>query len=341
MKSVIYKKIFTILISVILTLTIIEIYLRLVVIKPWKNLKIEDPLINKSNLVLGWKAKEGKYDFLPMHENGNNFSLTIKKNGDRYNGNVNINIKNEILLVGGSFTQGWGVNDKETFSFKLQENYKNYKIYNFGQAGYGTIQSYLLLKEELENFKSPKLIIYGIIQHHEYRNIAHEGWLRTMSLYSSRGSVTTPYGSLDEDNKLIFHSPIGYSNFPFKERSSIITLIEKVYNKLQSKKRVYKKSKSGERIKQQTIVTKETIIKMKEISEKNRSKFIIVNLDWAGSFKIENYRNFFKENKINFLNCSVPLDKKFAIPGDYHVNKQAHTFYKNCLVNYLEKENLL
>ena len=49
MKSVIYKKIFTILISVILTLTIIEIYLRLVVIKPWKNLKIEDPLINKSN----------------------------------------------------------------------------------------------------------------------------------------------------------------------------------------------------------------------------------------------------------------------------------------------------
>ena len=66
------------------------------------------PVINKSNLVLGWKAKEGKYDFLPMHEYGNNFILTIKKNGDRYNGNVNINVENKILLVGGSFTQGWG-----------------------------------------------------------------------------------------------------------------------------------------------------------------------------------------------------------------------------------------
>lgn len=341
MKIRLYKKVITILISIVVTLGIVEIVLRIFVIKPWENLKVEDPLINKRDPILGWKAKEGTYNFLPMHKSGNNFSLTIKQNGERENGNKNIKTKNEILLVGGSFTQGWGVNDNETFSFKLQKKYKDYKINNFGQAGYGSIQSYLLLKEQISKAMSPKLIIYGIIQHHEYRNIAHEGWLRMMSQYSSRGSVYTPYGSLNKENNLIIHSPIGYSTFPLREKFSVITLIEKVYNKLQSKKRVYKRLETGERIKQQVIVTKKTIIAMKEISEKIDANFIVVNLDWAGSLKKENYKNFFKKNKINFVNCAVPLDKKFAIPGDYHTNKEAHTFYKNCLVNYFDKQKLL
>ncbi len=341
MKIELYKKTITICLSIILALIIIEIFLRIFVIKPWKNLKIGDPMINKVHPILGWKARKGTYSFSPMHKTGNNFSLSIKKNGDRENGNKNNTVKNEILLVGGSFTQGWGVNDNETFSFKLQKKYKDYNIHNFGQAGYGSIQSYLLLKERLAKAKSPKLIIYGIIQHHEYRNIAHEGWLRMMSQYSSRGSVNTPYGSLGKENELSIHSPIGYIAFPFREKLSIITLIEKFYNKFDSKKRVYKKLETGKKIKQQVIVTKKTIIRMKEISEKNNSNFIVVNLDWAGSFKINNYKNFFKSNNIKFLNCAVPIDKKFAIPGDYHVNKEAHTFYKDCLVNYIDKQKLL
>ena len=341
MKIDLYKKTIIVFISIIFTLVIIEVFLRIFIIKPWENLKIGDPLINKSDPVFGWKAKKGVYNFSPMHKSGDIFTLKIKTNGDRENGNINNISEKEILLIGGSFTQGWGVNDNDTFAYKLQKKYNNYRIHNFGQAGYGSVQSYLLLKDQLTKVKSPKLIIYGIIQHHEYRNIAHEGWLRMMSQYASRGSIKTPYGSLDDDNKLIFHSPIGYSNFLFREKSSIITLIEKAYNKLNSKKRVYKKLKSGKKFKQQEAVTKETIMRMKEISKKVDSNFIVVNLDWEGSFKIRNYKKFFEKNEIRFVNCAVPLDKKFAIPGDYHVNKKAHTFYKNCLVNYFDKQNLL
>ena len=78
----------------------------------------------------------------------------------------------------------------------------------------------------------PHLIIYGIIQHHEYRNIAHSGWLRMLSQYSSRGHVYTPYGVIGKNDELIIHKPIGYLDLPFREISSIITLIEKVYMKL-------------------------------------------------------------------------------------------------------------
>ena len=336
-----YKKTITISISIIISLVIAEIFLRIFVIKPWENVSVEDPLIFETDPILGWKAKEGTYNFSPTHITGKKFNMSFKKNGERENGNASINAKSEILIIGGSFAQGWGVNDNETFSYKLQKKYVNYKIYNFGQGGYGSVQSFLLLEGQISKIKSPKLVIYGLIQHHEYRNVAHASWLRMLSRYSSRGHVYTPYGNIGADNQLLLNTPIGYSSLPFREVSSVITLIEKIYMKLKSRKRIYIKLKSKKRKKQQTIVTKKTILKMKEISEKFGSNFILVNLDWAGSFKKENYENFFRKNEIKFVNCAVPLNKKFTIPGDYHPNEKAHTHYKDCLVDYIDKQKLL
>ena len=50
------------------------------------------------------------------------------------------------MVIGGSFSLGWGVNDEDTFSSKLQKKYTNFKVYNFGQGGYGSVQSLLLLE---------------------------------------------------------------------------------------------------------------------------------------------------------------------------------------------------
>ena len=339
MKNDFLKKFTIFCISVIISLTSIEILLRYFIIKPWNNIATNDPKIFKNHPRFGWKAKKGSYTFLSPDNTHEKFVINLNENGDRENGNNKNNSLNEILIIGGSFTQGWGVNDNETFSYKLQKKYNDFKIYNFGQGGYGSVQSFLLLEEQIKKIKSPKLVIYGIIQHHEYRNIAHVSWLRMLSQYSSRGHILTPYGSVGIDNQLTFNQPIGYTKFPYREMSSIITLIEKVYNKLNGRKRVYiEKTKKK---KQQLIVTKKIILKMKEISEKFGSKFILVNLDWQGSFKEENYEIFLKTNGIRFLNCSVPINEKFFIQNDYHPNKNAHTYYKECLVGYIEKEGLL
>ena len=341
MNAGLYKKISIILVSLIISLIFVEIFLRAFVIKPWKNISINDPSIFKPDPILGWLAKKGTYEFLPADINGEKFTMSFNDSGNRKNGNFNNNSKNKILIIGGSFAQGWGVNDKETFSFKLQKKYKNYKIYNFGQGGYGTIQSYLLLKDKISNNIKPKLIIYGIIQHHEYRNIAHAGWLKMLAQYSNRGHVYTPYGSIGKNNKLTIHKPIGYLNLPLREMSSIITLIEKVYMKLSSRDRVYIKSKSGKKTKQQSSVTKKTILKMKNFSEQSGSDFILVNLDWSGSFKKENYENFFKKNGIKFVNCALPSNEKYILPSDYHPNETAHTYFKDCLADYIDNKKIL
>ena len=341
MKISLYKKILFTSILIFVSLITIEFFLRFFVIKPWKNISIEDPSIFKPDSNLGWIAKEGSYNFLPINKRGEKFIMSFEKNGNRNIENINNNSKEEILVIGGSFTQGWGVNDNETFSYKLQNKYRNFKIYNFGQGGYGTIQTYLLLKDQITKMNSPKLVIYGIIQHHEYRNIAHAGWLRMLSEYSSRGHVKTPYGYIGKNNELLIHPPIEYLNLPFRELSSIITLIEKVYMKLNSRKRVYVKINSKKKIKQQTIVTQKAILKIKDVSKRSDAKFVVVNLDWVGSFRKDKYKDFFEKNNINFVNCALPSNKNYILLGDYHPNKKAHSFYKDCIANYISEQKLL
>ena len=179
--------------------------------------------------------------------------------------------------------------------------------------------------------ESPKLVIYGFIEHHEYRNVARGTWLRTLAKYSKRGHVKTPFGYIGKNNKLIKHPPIGYINLPLREVSSLVTLVEKVYMKFITKKRK----------KQQQLVTEKIILEMKEISNKFDSNFILIILDWSNHFTINHYESFLKENKIRFVYCAVSLTNEMVIPGDYHPSEKAHSHYNECLANYIKKEKLI
>lgn len=72
------------------------------------------------------------------------------KDGIRYNGNdfFKIDSNNSILVVGDSIAAGWGVNDNETYSSKL-EILLNKKINNLSVPGYGTIREI----KKINNFK--------------------------------------------------------------------------------------------------------------------------------------------------------------------------------------------
>ena len=48
-----------------------------------------------------------------------------------------------ILVLGCSYTQGYGVGDADTFAWKLQQRFPRYDVRNFGTGGYGTYQSLL------------------------------------------------------------------------------------------------------------------------------------------------------------------------------------------------------
>lgn len=342
MRAGLSKKIITIFITVVISLLATEVLLRIFGTGPWKNVLINDSVTEKliytPDSTLGWKAKEGSYLLQPTNPKGKQFHLTIGKDGQRKTGENNKDVDGEILVIGGSFSLGWGVNDEDTFSSKLQKKYTNFKVYNFGQGGYGSVQSFLLLEKQIPKMKSPKLVIYGFIEHHEYRNVARSQWLRTLAKYSRLGTVNTPYGLIGKNNKLIINSPIGYINLPLKESSALITLFEKAYMKNISTKKF---PRDSQRKKQQKLVTEETILQMKEISNKFDADFVLVILDWSNRLTKDQYEIFFKRNKIKFVNCTIPLIDEMVLLDDYHPSKKAHTYYNECLVDYIKEQKLI
>ena len=68
------------------------------------------------------------------------------------------NNANGIAVLGDSFAMGWGVNDKETFSYLLEKKI-NRPIYNLGVSGYGTIRELIRLQESVLLDKIDTIII--------------------------------------------------------------------------------------------------------------------------------------------------------------------------------------
>ena len=77
-----------------------------------------------------------------------------------------------VIFIGGSFTFGHGVNDTEAFPAVLaRDHWPDHEVVNAAVNGWGTVQSYLRLKQLLGNSETPpKLVVYGWISHHSHRN---------------------------------------------------------------------------------------------------------------------------------------------------------------------------
>jgi hypothetical protein len=113
----------------------------------------------------------------------------------------------------------------------------NYKILNFGINGYGTLQSYLLLKDP-----KPKIVdlAYGTIP--DERNTFTRSRLKIAFFHNKLGELNQPYAFLSKNNGLkIKYSKVLYNEFFLMRYSALIHFIEKKYNDFE-----FQNSKSNE-----------------------------------------------------------------------------------------------
>ena len=338
MKKNIIEKLVSIFSSIFISLVIIELLLRAFGFEAQKYREhgLKEPTTNKYHPILGWKPKEGIYDFPPYTENGNYTKLTILKDGNRYSGNSAANVKGDIIFIGGSLGQGWGVNDEETFSYLLQKKLPNFKVKNYSVNGYGSFQSLLMLEEIFKKNKKVKLVIYSYMWHHQTRNYGNASWLQALSNFKSHTHVSLPYARLDKNNNLIRYKPIKYFKLPLRKYSVLITKIEK---KIMRAKLF---SLNIDEIK----ITQKIIHEMKLLAEKNASKFAFVNLDppsesirVSGKNHLVSYNKFTKKNKIKLIDCGYELTEEHRVKSDGHPNNKGHTLYADCI--YKDAKNLL
>ncbi len=163
-----------------------------------------------------YKPKETTCDF-------DNVEFKTKTSFDKF-GRVSDHPKNidsnGIAVIGDSFAMGWGVNDKETFSYLLEKKI-NRPVYNLAVSGYGTVRELIRLEESNLIDKVDTIILqycyndhgenYGYkktslaISKSKYNLVKKASkmsfWKKTRKMF--RYSITIPINILTKKNKSI------------------------------------------------------------------------------------------------------------------------------------------
>ncbi len=310
-------------------LIIVEVLLRFNNQGPWGNLdnSRDDPTINRPDKKLGWVPQKGKYKFEPFSEGGSPFTINILEDSSRkvFYQKEQLN-KDELIFLGGSITLGWGIDDSQTFTSKLQKKVNNLKIKNYSAGGYGTYQSFLRFENLLEDKNNIDSVILVYVPSHAERNIGDEFWLRTLTKFSKRGYVGLPYASTNEKKELLRHAPVKYARTPFMESSAVSNKIAKRIMKF----------KLRNNAKNKYAVTNLIFSEMKRITNENNINLFILNIS-NDENAFEPYLDTFKQNKIEHFNCVINRTKDLTIEGDGHPNEKMHTMFSNCFHNNLKK----
>ena len=242
--------------------------------------------------------------------------MTFDENGRRLSGNDPVRSEDQILIVGGSCTQGWAVGDSDTYAWKLQRRFSSQTVLNCGTAGYGTYQSLLLMERILPELSGPRIVLYGFIDHHEVRNVATDTWLRNLAIHSRLGHVQTPFVCLDDNHALLRHKPEGWSTLPFRESLAIVQMTERVYMKYRTRKR----------FDQRRAVTELLMLEMNRVASEHDASFFVVLLLVSDPARAQ-YRGFLQKHNVRLIDCAQPLVKEMTVPGEIHPNGRMHTLW--------------
>jgi hypothetical protein len=109
----------------------------------------------------GWGRMYEFIDFENIEDSKGNFR-TIKieyfKHGFKRWPTIDNNSKNNVLILGDSYTEMNYVNNGEEWYSYIEKEFYNYDFYVYGSRGYSTLQEYLVFNEYIDEI-NPKFII--------------------------------------------------------------------------------------------------------------------------------------------------------------------------------------
>jgi hypothetical protein len=297
---------------------------------PWYKERIaaNEPVLHEPDPVLGWKSKPGHFVIPPYVPGGDPIEETILERGERRTGTAPIRDDlPSLVLVGGSFTEGWAVSDDETDAWKLQAALPGIQVLDFGTSAYGTYQSLLMLERQLPRLTAPRFVLYGFIEDHEVRNVAPHYWMGILAALSHRGHVDVPYVTLDGHGGLVRHPPERYLALPFHEYSALIATVEAGYMKF----------KTRGRLAQKTPVTEELLREMDRRSTEAGATFVTVAL-YADQATRDHYRGFLERSGIRYVDCHHEMTEDLKVPGEGHPNGKLHAIWARCILSALASD---
>jgi hypothetical protein len=225
---------------------------------------------------------------------------------------------------------GQGIDDNQTCVWKLQERFKNLDMRNLGVGAYGTYQSLMVLESEIEKTgKKPKYVIYGMINHHRFRDVAQSEWLEMHYYNSGNIHPKIPYIELKGKDEVLRKQPINLAEFRFSDKSVAILMVQRAYNKISAIGR----ERDAEKLSR--LVIKE----MQRICKKNDIEFYVSVLAYWED-QMEDLKGFFDENSIKHIDCNVRLTAANTIKNDGHPDESVNAIWAERIAERLSIDGL-
>jgi hypothetical protein len=329
-------------ISVIFSLIVCEIILRVMGYDP----TFVNPLnsFHKGDKELGWigvsnfSGRFQKTDF--------NVLVSTNEDGFRFD-KSNLNNKEDskkVFFLGDSFVWGWGVDNENLFSDKLQFLLgENYDVDNYGVNAYGNVQELILFERLLSRNMVPTYLFVMIFKNDFSDNIDAQNGRR-------------PFYNIDNEEVVLKNFPVSHpigSWFKtFRRKSYILTYLSYWVNYYKQSRHQEKLedniidvSKHNEKINRKSyLVMKHILNKFKSICYKNSINFYVVYIPYINDFKtLTPYRNSIanisRELGIDYIDLTDYFKdnaKKYYFKHDEHWNKEGHLLAAETLKLYIK-----
>jgi len=319
----------TVVITAIASLVALELLARAYGRRPRHHIDPPESVIHTPDPVLGWKMAPGEYQLAPSAAGGEKVRVTVWPDGSRATGPKASDGDKRVVLVGCSFTMGWGVADDQTWAWHLQALRPDLQVVNHGVAGYGTLQSLLVLEELLNSGAPPPArVIYGFIDH-GVRNVAAPNWLQALALTDHPAAV--PYCTVNLDDNLECHPPQAYPALPLDQYLAFVELLE---NRLLW-------SEAGARPNMAVRVTKLLIERMATLCREHGVEFSVALL-YAPELVQKTYVPYMERHHIDVIDCNQPnFTADDMVVGDLHPNAAVHQRWADCIIAALAQPSRL
>ena len=225
----------------------------------------------------------------------------------------------EIWIFGCSFTEGWTVNDQDTYPWLLQAQMKNYEVVNFAVSGYGTLQSLIQFREALKNGKKPAVVVLSYASFHDRRNTLARSWMKTRMTYGPSvylSDVKLPFMKWSANQEPQLHyRPIEYHEVPLARYSALANTLDETLNRI-----VDTTYHSHE-------VSKTLIESFAELCKANQIQLIVAGI--TNDATTTEMLEYCKSRGMTTVDISVDLNVKANtnLPYDNHPSALAHQQY--------------
>lgn len=310
-----------------------EVLLRMTGRQPWQTLhaRTNEPTMHEPDAQLGWRPIPGRHVIEPYKAGGPTIAMTLLADGTRVTAPEPAQGeragREKIAFIGGSTTQGWAIDDDETFAWRLQQRFPTFDLLNYGVTAYGTYQSLLVMERLLAGPDPPRKVFYGFDEEHEPRNVADLKWLLPLALLAKGGIISTPYVTLDTQGQMVRHQPETYPHWPLREHSALVTFLQERYADLVG----------GYRTAQAREVTGRLMLEMQRLAEQHGSQFTVVLFHMSPATK-QHYVDFLTQHHVDFLDCAFPITGDVRVRGDHHPNGAMNAQYADCIAPRIETD---